>query len=1799
MKFNPAVFAGGLTGGVIAGNTGDDYEVLPSIAGATIGGFAGSKMNLELPSGMFDSVKTQIDTSTGVTSYRSTKADYMNQLTELLTANSQGVVGESLFDPSKPASSINETNLKSALRYYEQVSDTELKKALTVLREGEEAVIKLNPEALNDSYQVQHHFVRENESLETKKMMLSKHLAAVEHQNVPSVNQSTEMAVQRAARVEELAPFLDKLEGRIIFEDGQLKSVLAGQSFTMPLTQTITDGETLGHNINNNVYTSRKFNIMGSVIASGAGSTVEGASEIATKMGLSVGSLEHSNVVDMLVNKSGITREATLGVLASTKGVTDKSLLAAVEKLSEKTQWDESATSLHLEARVDSKNGYYDDYRNSQYTKTQASLIDMSTTIKHDQGNFGDLSESALRGVRTSTSNTHDGVESHKIIREVKAMGEDRVSGVKADHSLIFTPVDNSSKLMNINSPYNRNTGTVTNRALAVSVKGDADRFSTERLRGVFGADAQLGSAVTLRTALFDEEVVSKPLAAIFGANVTLDDGYALGNRESFSQLEHTGYTKLKLHSGVNNEIIARSPMLNHLIDGSATLEEVKDLADTHLNFKAPRRSTLEKANLSFATAIEALESGLDGDAIGELVDPRYKGLAKMLKGIDYSAEKELEQSTLGRTPDEEDLFIKNRRRQGIIDYFSKRTSVNEHQSTTDFGRGIAKETNTDLYEARANFLRTGDMSTFKEELGQALDTYQGKRDVIRDAARTVYVKGGRTVGFGVSGEAVQLSKSYDHNELVDLEHRVDAQGRVSVEATYKGSTNVGDNSLVKTFSVNYKDQNFLLEGAEFKQVGAISEMLTKGTLVYNEANNSFTHAGNEIQASDILPYFKSNVGFAALASKYEGVDTISSMSNAGYKYQEAIKESIKKEGRSSLLSDAINETISSYSKRARSKDEVVSGLTDFVYAMSNEKPSTAALAETVLKADEALSTLNTQFRTGRISALEYLTATGTYGSGVSRRSGLQKKEVIIDKVMTNYNNTVEKLAYHTSTKEGAYAMHTDASVRKEIADIFVENSKLSSKVALGGVFNSIQDNVHLNISAINRKVVTETGAGTFDKSMSWNAQTQLLANGYTKEELDLFASFDKAAVNDMNALTGMTRKHDTLLNKYFEANPSAMRNVMNAVPEDRRKVLEEAFGYTPNAKDTDFYNLHYKPKSGIRAIPLIFDESRGFDSYTDSKDTGAKHNKRINSLMTDIIDADIKLRSATDHDDIANLQTHLEGLHTRLESAIKPTLGGSSGALKAAMTRHGDASLLATVGAVNGQMVDFIDQEIKAKRGVSYASVSYHGALDRLKLAGVELTEAEETDFLRGQSKYLEDVEGFSGLKRVKVSDDLPLFSLINREPAQGPMSIRAVEYMVDTSIKDSEDIRASVFMRHKDPIYKYLQFGDYDFDTMTEYFAKSSGSKENAQMLESVLSKGRKLSADYAELVDFADKLGVKNNKSDNLKSLFDILAENPDIKTYNQWHEKYLDSIYDDTTKAGLRKTISPKVTMLASQLNNSLMASTSDMSSKNIQAGRVLSHYFVENLLKAQHSSNSASSETVAELLSRLKEQAVRTGNKSEYLDELAKGLTDQLKNLNPASSDYKMGQEAISAIITAEKTHMTGDVLNPMELAGANRNKNLREALQTAADVYEGKNQSIGLHKTVKVDADIADYAKVGYDRFKTTAKQLFHNNKKVLGYSAAGLAGVAIAFRDNPDEAYKQSATADVGRQTLAPNKMEAPVEGQASGSPSEYVTPHRDARRAVTVEGQHVGRREDARYNAQKSIFGDSIESAQVEYRE
>lgn len=1827
MKFDPISFAKGTAGAIvgasIGGNTGDDYEAVPSLIGAGIGAAAASKLNLELPSGISKPIKNGLDTSSGTASFVKDRSSYMEDIsTHLETFRTQNMSVEATsnlaFDPKNAMGTVNDTNYKAALRYFESASNTEIKEALHMMREGNEALVKLDPNKLNSAatgsqYSPLYAFTNKDAPLAEKQEVLGKYLQNLDEKNVYGGSSGVELEENRAQRVRELTPLLDRIEGNITYRDGVLLSDLDGEKLALPLTMHLQDGETLGHISNNNVYTSHKFNIMGSVIATGAGGTEESSAVIAKNMGLKEGTEAFTNVQKMLLAKEGITREAAVGVLASMPTMTNKALLDSIDTLSESKQWDEEATSKYVRSQVATRNGTplnEGDVRSATYTQTQAELIDMKKTIKYkntpekkDVDFNADFKDTALRDVKSTTDakDKGHGVESHNIRREMKFLGEDRVTGVKADHNLLFTPTDNTKGgLFNLNSPNSRNAGTVTNRGLKARRLeiGDsrghletANTFKTdllEKLIAKFGGEKQFGSAVVLNTALFDTDLVSEAFSEFAGANIALADGYAIGRKESFAAFQHTGLKTVKIQANTDGEITLRNPYMRQLLNGETTISELKPIANTAPSFKPIRTATLVENNLSFANAhnfIGGLIDPSDYSGIADVVEPKHrKGLMKYLSQIDRNNRR----ATANLTTDPAILRDERRRdlKHGVQEYFEKRTQAKVGQ-TTHHGQTIGNEANKKLAQAKREFIHTGNTEEYEAKVRAVGEELQVQKRNIRDANRAIYPKGGSVIGHGANKEAQALSNSYNNYELKDIVLRQQSSGAPSIlEAIYEGSTNIGDNHVVKGYSVNYKDQMVLVDAVTFTGIKRLGEDLTSGVVKYEPKTKQFSILNEQTNAYDNVhkDWLKDN--YFEFRNKYGGysvdeADVISDLKGAGYKHNDNIIKTIKGEveDSESNVAKRIRDTIQSFDIDERKVGGSVSaGLLDFTYATSNEKPSIATLAESSIKAHEAVDYLDVYDK-------EHIERLSPYlPSNYQDYIDAGDEDVLLTRVKENIDLADDKLAHHFTTAEGLHELQTDSVKRKEIAQIFINNAQVRGA--------TLNDNNHLNITALNRKAETETGAGTFEKNMSWNAQTQLLANGYTQDEISHFAAFNRGAVNDATALTGMQSKHQTLLQKYFEENSSVMKNVMGASPEDRRKLLEDAFGY--KTKDSvDFYDLHYRPETGIKSIPIIYDESRGFDGYTDNT-TGTKRTKGINQIMMNIVDTDIKLRNATEASDILSLQSSLESLHNTLEAYVKPILGGSTGVIKSAMTRTGENSILATVGAVNGDMTGFLARQETSGKGGSFAAVSYHGALDRLELAGVELKPEERMQFLQGQGKYLQSIDGSSNLKRVMINDTTPLFSVVNREPSQGPMSARLTEYMLDTSIYDSEGARASLFIKSEDPIYKFLQFGDYDFDTMTEFFGDSRKMKQKD--MDGLLQKGRALSKDYRELYDFAKALGVKNNKSDKMDSLFDILEKNPNIKTYDEWHGAYLNQVYDDTTKAGLRKTISPKVTMLASQLNNSLMESVGDLSTKEVQAGRVLTHYFIENLLKAQHSEQSGTAETVAEKLSNL-----RQNDKSKYIVELNQGLTAQLKNLDPASEDYALGQRAIKAIVTAEDTFLdTSKPINPMEISGAIYDKRLGDALGIAEDVLVGNNQATSVHKTSAIDTELAETVKVGYDRFKKTAKQLFNNNKKVIGLTAAGLAGTAIAFRSNPDEAYQQKATADVGRQSLTPNKQQSdPVEGLSSERPTEYVTPHRDARKAISIEGRYTDDHSNLRNSAQRSLFGDSIDSAQIEYRE
>lgn len=466
---------------------------------------------------------------------------------------------------------------------------------------------------------------------------------------------------------------------------------------------------------------------------------------------------------------------------------------------------------------------------------------------------------------------------------------------------------------------------------------------------------------------------------------------------------------------------------------------------------------------------------------------------------------------------------------------------------------------------------------------------------------------------------------------------------------------------------------------------------------------------------------------------------------------------------------------------------------------------------------------------------------------------------------------------------------------------------------------------------------------------------------------------------------------------------------------------------------------------------------------------------------------------------------------------------------------------------------------------------------------------------------KHLERI-GNTSLYRLKLEDGSPFFGVVNREPATGPLSARLSEYVVDMSIKNSKGAKDSIFVKSEDPLYKLFQFGDYDFDNMSEYFMEDM-QKVDAEKRAAILAKGRTVALEYGNLEKFAEKLGVKNNKSKQLASLFDIFEKNKaNIKSEADWHNYYADYLESTTKQAGLRKVVSPQVTILSAALNNSLMRSSD--SDKGIQAARVLTHYFVENLLKAQHASNNGGTiNTEAEDLANARKAALNNkGTAKQYLEDLEKSLTNMISGHQKGSDEYNTGLDAIKKIVSAESQFMTEKPVNSMELGMAGVGKTFNQQISNIASMINGEEQAIPLfRRTENIDIDVAKTARVGYDRFKNITNQFLEKNKKTLAIGALGLGGLAVAFQSKPHA----PVTADVGRQTLAPastNDQESSrsmTAGRDFNRSSEYITPHRDARRAVSVEGQYIGNSSDYQENSRQSIFGDSIDSAQVEYRE
>ena len=1240
------------------------------------------------------------------------------------------------------------------------------------------------------------------------------------------------------------------------------------------------------------------------------------------------------------------------------------------------------------------------------------------------------------------------------------------------------------------------------------------------------------------------------------------------------------------------------SKMLNNEVSLS-TVKIQAQAAETLRPFNMSKNQSLGFAE--FKSNIEKLNSAVDlidaEDILAAGVSDKYE---KVFTNA-YTSTAEF--AKRAKYTDDNPILVKKLREQYI----------NEMGDKLELGlKSIDKTNNAFARQAMVTYNRTigdviglahrGELDKAEALFGEAVTTFNAARQDSLYSDRLVNKnRAGTTIGYDSSGAAVQVPEAHSNYTLENIETRVDASGKATLDAYYKGKLDLDENSVGKGFGINSKEQFLVTRADDVGRAGVLGTLMEKG--IIEDTGDSIKIRGQFASTGldTILNYddfkdqltnpfaFNDKTG-ATIQNTYDyfssQVDMISDTKNAGFGNERDILKALKtKAGSSEFLTDTVWNSLRDYQDKNNVGKKELAGLVNYGLATTNEKASLATLANVVMGNEQRFSKLIKDSKKGVIednkALQQFKKLVPTFTPSVPTTS--ENKEQIFKEMRDSLDNMHATVATRFNDRTAVYDMLSNGSSRDSTIDFFVQSAK----------FTSDTKNSRMSFSALNRTAISETGAGSTGKSMSWNAQLQLLSGGYSYEDLDAFGKFDKSSLNDLKAIVGMNSTHENSANDVLDYSKNTQfKNAFNALPQDRRKIFESIGLSTGN--DVDFYNLSYVPEGSFKSVPIIYDETRLFDSYTSTK-TGAETNKRATSLMYEIIQTDMELQNAKNAGVQQGLKEQLDTLHARLQGHIDPALSGSTSAGKAALTRTANASMQATVGAINGHMSDFLSQQKADGLSASFVAVSGEGALKRLRLAGVEVADLEELN-----QKHLSRI-GETSLYKLNLSDGNPFFGMVNREPATGPMSARLAEYVVDMSIL-GEGSKDSLFIKSDEDFYKLFQFGDYDFDNVTEYFVDDIEKKSLVER-EAILNKGRKVAQEYGALSSFAEKLGVKNNKSNKMDSLFDLYEKNKGkIKSKDDWNRIYIEHVESASRQAGLRKSVSPQVTMIAAALNNSLMRdSTGD--DKGVKAARILSHYFVENLLKAQHATaDGASINTEAERLSIARTNAIKSQTSKEYLDMLDTSLKSMLEKHKGDQANHDLGLDAVKRIVQAEEQYLTGSPINSMELGSSGMGKNFSQKIDNLANMIDGEEQAIPLFKRVaEEDVDVAKTAKVGYDRFKNITNNFLKKNKKALAIGAGGLGAVALAFQNKPGS----GATADVGRQTLAPSTMSDQessrqlVGGRDFSRTPEYITPHRDARQAVTIEGQYVGDSEDYRENSRQSIFGDNINSAQVEYRE
>ena len=1030
-----------------------------------------------------------------------------------------------------------------------------------------------------------------------------------------------------------------------------------------------------------------------------------------------------------------------------------------------------------------------------------------------------------------------------------------------------------------------------------------------------------------------------------------------------------------------------------------------------------------------------------------------------------------------------------------------------------------------------------------------------------------------KPIAYDSLGNPIQLKDQYTSGQIVDA-YSTDKDFRFVVESEF----NPNLEGEMKFYSVGTKSLNTGVSPAHFNIRSEIGVMINDGTIARNSTghltlNGAFTNDINDIKQEAVR-----RVSTAIENKTYVPFSLIGSASDTGVS---TIVDAIG----SGLKGNSIYDSLMS-----RGGSQEVSALTAMMFT---ENKAAIDLTATVAV---GLNSITSQFDEAIVTA-------GMFGN--LKTGSVEVKDLEARGILTSNNGFYSPEDLHNQRKA-----FNNKFLNTFNAENFLQNKNNPAflktaydLVDMSGAVTNYKSGIGFAVGSMN-KGMSIVGAGN-RAGMSWNARANLITSGFTNSQLDLFGTKSDNLLYEVRSVIAERHKAKSSINSVIDRKESRFLSMMSgtALAENRLDTLSKLGDITQNIKDNPFlsYNLAYDGHD-IKSINL----SRISTTRSGTFEKDSKMNymmKELDKHKFNVISADVDYKNSTTK---ADREVARKGIQNALEeynNHVFSMFSGDKNLLKGALSLESKHSDIMQVKGIGGSAERFANSRMTAKHGFENIwFLSKDEAEHKAKQLGVEL-------------KY-NSVDGFDHIKRpvfVRNGEEIPLASLLTREPAQGPLSSDLVSWYVDETITKSN--RSNAFVSNSSLIYAKGMFGDMDQDTVQTLLGNFKTRKE----FDEIESNRKGIRKSFKDMEGILNSMKIKNSNQKQ-KTLADF-ESNVDYVNYR----------ISSALKGRNRKTLAAASTGLAVSYSKALELEFGHLGINNAKLleGRILGHQLIENLLKSAHLDTdafSAAQEQAVEKLNRLRngylgkpkyDVVTKEGYEKGLREELPKFLN--LHNMKSVKDKTHL-LAIIENIITAELNHSVKigrNPLTPLDLPEHRFSKDSAayiDAINTIVeqgDITTMDYESASKHlrkSTGQVYSGVSDLI---FDTFK--------NNKKVILGGLGAMAGVAMLSRSDPSFSDSRSNTRQHAANMLrssgeydSPSVNNTPMGMDTNTNSSGYLTPKGFNSKGIKVSGEFVSESEqqynnfnsmistdnieDQAHNITNSLFGDGIRSARLQ---